>query len=209
MERPVYPFSDWQIVDFSAAIGILSACRNLQGFQIYIDTMGLVRIHARKKLAGLLLLLWVLLAVLALGGIAIGFSAIFKAEYFAAIMLVLFNLFLFAAAVYSACLLVRSLRVEGAMIEFTETHFFDKRISTQAIPWSGIEWQPVYAKSGSIQIDVDKQFEHLLCRSIGDRFSAVFCGLLGFPRYTVSPLATGYSIYELKKVFSGYKAALK
>lgn len=167
-----------------------------------------IQIHTRPNITRILLALWIVLGLLAVAGIGIGITAFRKSEIMAAMLLLIGNGFLLISAIYFLSLFSRSLRAKSPVIEMTASHFYDKRISKQAIPWSGIQWRAVYAKSGSIQIDISDEYNHLLFNSVGDKFSANFCRLLGFPRYSVTPLATGNSIHELENLFNQFKPPL-
>lgn len=141
-------------------------------------------------------------------GIGMAVYAFFKVAYTAACVLLFSNLFLLAAAIASLPLLVRSLQGRRPLIEMTQETFWDRRISSGPIPWSGIEWRAVYAKNGSIQMNVAPEYEHLMLKSFGDGLSAKYCEMLGFPRYTVSPIATGHTTQQLEEICTRFKAPM-
>ena len=142
-------------------------------------------------------------------GIAISFLALQKQEFVASIALLFANLFLLLTAVSMGQSVLRALRGNGPLIEITESTFFDRRICLEPVPWQAIQWRAVYVKSGSIQLDVSAEFQPRMRKSRGDRFAQYFCRLLGYPRYTVSPLATGLSLSKLEELFARYKAPLR
>jgi hypothetical protein len=130
-----------------------------------------------------------------------------KGRFAAGAALLAANLLLLVAAISQSMLFRRCLPLKLPVIEMDVDTFYDRRICLAPIPWSAISWQAIHIKSGSIQMDVDADYRHQMRSTFADGLATWYCRLLGYPRYTVSPLATGHTSRELEEIFSQFKTS--